>query len=78
MSKDIFQMKTDHIVERFQRVLYIHDNLCIYGNSENKHGLNLINLMQTASTNGLAFNSRKCKINTPISPLMASFSAEKV
>ena len=45
MSRDIFQMNIDQIVERCLRVLCIHNDLCIYGKLEREHNLNLISFM---------------------------------
>ena len=43
-------MKMDWIVERCPRVLCIHDDVCIYGKSEQEHDLKL---MKVAGNNVL-------------------------
>ena len=65
MSQNVFKMKMDKIVERCPGILCIHDDLCIYGHSEKEHNSNLLQLMQEASSNNLAFNSVKSQIQCP-------------
>ena len=64
MSKDVFQMEIDQIVERGPSILCVHKDLCIYGYSE-KENDTTPHLMQVANNSGLVFNSRKCQIKCP-------------
>ena len=52
-------MKIDHIIERWERFLCIHGDLCGYGKLEKEHD---INLMKVGSNNGLIYNTRKSQI----------------
>ena len=52
-------------VDRYPCILYIHDDLCIYGESEKAHCSDLLNLMHVGSTNGVIFNGKKGKYNVP-------------
>ena len=45
MSQDVFQMKMDLIMERCSGVISIHDDIVVYGVSDEDHGANLINLL---------------------------------
>ena len=46
-------------------MLNIQNNICIYGHTPEEHDRHLIQLMQTASKNGIVFNSSKCRIRQP-------------
>ena len=48
MSQDVFQMKMDLIMERCPGVISIHDDIVVYGVSEEDHDANLVNLLNVA------------------------------
>ena len=53
MSQDVFQMKMDLIMERCPGVISIHDDIVVYGVSDEDHDANLINLLNVAQVEGL-------------------------
>ena len=55
MSQDVFQMKMDLIMERCPGVISIHDDIVVYGVSEEDHDANLINLLNVAQIEGLVY-----------------------
>ena len=65
MSQDVFQMTMDQITDRLPGVIAIHDDICIYGKTQEQHDKHLLQLLTIASKNGLVFNSRKCHISKP-------------
>ena len=77
MSQDGFQMKMDLIMERCPRVISIHDDIVVYGVSEEDHDANLINLLNVAQIEGLVLNSKKLELKRPrVSLFGAEYSAE--
>ena len=48
MSKDVFQMKMDLIMEKCPGVISIHDDIVIYGTCEEDHDANLMILLNIA------------------------------
>ena len=64
VSKDIFQMKMDQILEQVNGSIGIADDVVVYAKSEEEHDKILHRLMQIAAENGLVFNSKKCKIKS--------------
>ena len=62
MSKDVFQMCMDQITYRLPGIIAIHNDICVYGKTREEHNTNLLQLMKTASKNGVVFNSHKCSI----------------
>ena len=77
MSQDVFQMRMDNITERLAGITSIHDDICIFGKTQQEHNENLLQLMKTAQRNDLVFNSSKCTISQPhISFYGAIFSAK--
>ena len=48
MSQDMFQMKMDLIMEKCPGVISIHNDIVIYGASDQDHDANLINLLNVA------------------------------
>ena len=62
MSQDVFQMKMDIIMEKCPGVISIHDDIVIYGTSDQDHDANLINLLNVAQLEGLVLNSKKLKL----------------
>ena len=64
-SQDVFQMKMDLIMERCPGVISIHDDIVIYGTSEEDHDANLINLLNVAQVEGLVLNSKELELKRP-------------
>ena len=65
MSQDVFQMKMDIIMEKCPGVISIHDDIVIYGTSNQDHDANLINLLNVAQLEGLVLNSKKLELKRP-------------
>ena len=63
MAQDIFQMRMDQITERLPGIIAIHDDICVFGKTQEQHDKHLLQLLKTASAKGLVFNSRKCQIS---------------
>ena len=77
MSQDVFQMKMDLIMERCPGVISIHDDIVVYGVSEEDHDANLVNLLNVAQIEGLVLNSRKLELKRPrVSFFGAEYSAD--
>ena len=65
LSQDVFQMKMDIIMEKCPGVISIHDDIVIYGTSNQDHDANLINLLNVAQLEGLVLNSKKLELKRP-------------
>ena len=65
MSQDVFQMKMDLIMEWCPGVISIHDDIVVYGVSEEDHDANLVNLLNVAQIEGLVLNSKKLELKLP-------------
>ena len=77
MSQDVFQMKMDLIMERCPGVISIHDDIVVYGVSDEDHDANLINLLNVAQVEGLVLNSKKLELKRPrVSFFGAEYSAD--
>ena len=77
MSQDVFQMKMDLIMERSPGVISIHNDIVVYGVSEEDHDANLVNLLNVAQIEGLVLNSKKLELKHPrISFFGAEYSAD--
>ena len=77
MSQDVFQMKMDLIMERCPGVISIHNDIVVYGVSEEDHDANLVNLLNVAQIEGLVLNSRKLELKRPrVSFFGAEYSAD--
>ena len=77
MSQDVFQMKMDLIMERCPGVISIHDDIVVYGVSEEDHDANLVNLLNVAQIEGLVLNSKKLELKHPrVSFFSAEYSAD--
>ncbi|CAE1255836.1 unnamed protein product [Acanthosepion pharaonis] len=63
MSQNIFQQRMDMIIEKCTGALASIDDVIIHGKTKEEHDLNLRNLMETARTAGLTFNSSTCAID---------------
>ena len=78
MSQDVFQMKMDLIMQKCPGVISIHDDIVIYGTSDQDHDANLINLLNVAQLKGLVLNSKKLELKRPkVSFLSAEYSKEE-
>ena len=65
MSQDVFQMKTDLIMEKCPGVISIHEYIVIYGTCKEDHDSNLINQLNMAQLEGLVLNSKKLELKRP-------------
>ena len=58
-------------------VISIHDDIVVYGVSEEDHDTNLVNLLNVAQIEGLVLNSKKLKLKCPrVSFFGAEYSTE--
>ena len=57
MSQEVFQMQMDQITNRFPGIIALNDDICVYGKDTAE-----LQLMQTATKQGLVFSSSKCAI----------------
>ena len=76
MSQDVFQMKMDIIMEKCPGVINIHDDIVIYGTSDQDHDANLINLLNVAQLEGLVLNSKKWNSSAPKRLFGAEYSVD--
>ena len=77
MSQDVFQMKMDLIMEWCPGVISIHDDIVVYGVSEEDHDANLVNLLNVAQIEGLVLNSKKLELKrSRVSFFGAEYSAD--
>ena len=77
MSQDVFQMKMELIMKRCPGVISIHDDIVVYGESEEDHDANLVNLLNVAQIEGLVLNSKKLELKCPrVSFFGAEYSAD--
>ena len=58
-------MRINHITNRLTGLIAIHDDICIYGKTQEQQDKHLLQLLKPASKNVLVFNSRKCHISKP-------------
>ena len=58
-------MRRDQLTERLPGIISMHDDICIFRKTQQEHDQNLLQLMKTASKNGLVFNGRKFYICQP-------------
>ena len=76
MSQDVFQMKMDLIMES-SGVISIHNDIVVYGVSNENHDAHLINLLNVAQVEGLVLNSKKLELKHPrVSFFGAEYSAD--
>ena len=59
MAQDVFQMRMDQITERLPGIISIHDDICVFGKTQEQHDKHLLQLLKTASARGLVFNSHR-------------------
>ena len=70
-------MKMDLIMKRCPGVISIHDDIVVYGVSDEDHDANLINLLNVAQIEGLVLNSKKLELKRPrVSFFGAEYSAD--
>ena len=62
MSQDVFQMWMDQITDGLPGSIAIHNDICVHGKDTAEHDRNLLQLMKTATQQGIVFNSSKCAI----------------
>ena len=65
MAQDIFQMRMDQITERLPGIIAIHNDICVFGKTQEQHDKHLLQLLKTASAKGIVFDSRQCQISKP-------------
>ena len=53
MSQDVFQMGMDNITDRLPGIILIHNDICIFGKTQQEHDENLLQLMKTATNMAL-------------------------
>ena len=53
ISQDVFQMEMDLIMEKCPGAISTHNDIVIYGTSDEDHDVNLINLLNVAQFKGL-------------------------
>ena len=53
------------ITDSLPGIIVIHDGICIYGRNTAEHNQHLLQLMTTASQQGLVFSSSECSIWQP-------------
>ena len=64
-------------MERCPEVFSIHNDIVVYGTSEEDHDANLFNLLNVAQVEGLILNSKKLELKWPrVSFFGAEYSAE--
>ena len=64
-------------MERCPGVISIHDDIVVYGVSEEDHDANLVNLLNVAQIEGLVLNSKKLELKRPrVSFFGAEYSAD--
>ena len=64
-------------MEKCPGEISIHDDIIIYGTSEEDHDANLINLLNVAQLEGLVLNSKKLELKWPrVSFFRAEYSAD--
>ena len=65
MAQNVFQMRMDQITKRLPGVIAIHNDICVFGKTQEQYDKHLLQLPKTASARGLVFNSRKFHITKP-------------
>ena len=77
MSQDIFQMRMDNVTERLKGIIFIHDDICVFGKTQQEQDENLLQLMKVAQKHGLVFNSNKCQISQQQISFMEQFFGKR-
>ena len=70
-------MRMDQIIERLLGIIAIHDDICVFGKTQEQQDKHLLQLLKTASAKGLVFISRKCQISKPQITFLAQSSQPK-
>ena len=52
-------MRIDHITDRLPGVIAIHNDICVYGKTQEQHHRHLLQLLKTAKAKGLVFQQQK-------------------
>ena len=58
-------MHMDQVTDHLPRIITIHDDNCVYGQTPEEHNRLHIQLMQTTTKNGIVFKSSKLRIRQP-------------
>ena len=59
MAQDVFQMRIDQITERLPGIIAIHDDICVFGKTQEQHDKDLLQLLKTAASKGLSLQQQK-------------------
>ena len=62
MSQDVFQIQMDRILEQCPGMIGIHDDVIIYGYTQEDHDANLINFLNVCQMEGLCLSSKKLEL----------------
>ena len=62
VSQGVFQICMDQAADCLSSIIVIHNDICVYGQTPEKHGRHLIHLIQSTLKNGIVFNSSKGRI----------------
>ena len=77
MSQDVFPDEDGPHHGKVPGVISIHDDIVVYGVSDEDHDANLINLLNVAQVEGLVLNSKKLELKRPrVSFFGAEYSAD--
>ena len=79
MSQDMFQIQMDRILEQYPGMIGIHDDVIIYGYTQEDHDANLINFLNVCQIEGLCLSSKKLELrHDRVSFFVAIYSKEGV
>ena len=59
VSQDVFQMRMENITGSLPDMISLHDDICIFGKTQQEHDAILLQLIKTATIISLVFNSSK-------------------
>ena len=65
MSQDLYQESMDHITSYLHCIISIADDICIFGENEKDHDVNMHKFMENAVKNWLVFNPEKHFVKVP-------------
>ncbi|XP_063959342.1 uncharacterized protein K02A2.6-like [Lytechinus pictus] len=65
VSQNVFQEKMDIILEKCPGTIGIADDIVVFGQDQQEHDKNLVNLMKVSREFGLVFNPDKCECSIP-------------
>ena len=63
MSQDVFQIQMDRILEHCPGVIGIHNDVIVYGYTQEDHDANLINFLNVCQMEGLCLSSKKLELH---------------